>query len=304
MTSSVSRHVAAWSSVRVLVITVAGACLLADSAMAQGQGKPGKRRQRQGNGPQMPDQEEMLRRFDINGDGELSEEEQRQARQTLGLERQMVTWTKLFDRDGDGELSTEEIQAARQEVAKAAQIIEDGFVARYDANGDGRLDEQEVEAFRPKRGKDKKAAKGTTDAGFPQRAKRMLKPFDRDRDGRISDREFQGVRRTLEQRAQSGNAPFVTEMLRKFDRDGDGEVSDDEWRLVHESIGELGPAEGGGRRRQGRKAPPFDVNGDGREDFVEREAGKFAVQELVRKSKLDPEPAEEADEEMSTGSGS
>lgn len=303
MTSSVSRHVAAWSSVRVLVITVAGACLLADSAMAQGQGKPGKRRQRQGNRPQMPDQEEMLRRFDVDGNGELSEDEQRQARQTLGQERQMVTWTKLFDRDGDGELSTEEIQAARQEVAKAAQSIEEKMVALHDANGDGRLDEQEVAAFRPQRGKDKKAA-SAAGAGFPQRAKRMLQPFDRDRDGRISDREFQDVRRTLEQRAQSGNAPFVTEMFRKFDRDGDGEVSDEEWRLVHESIGELRPADGGRGKRQGRKALPFDVNGDGREDSVEKEAGKFAVQELVRKSKLDPEPAEEADEGMSTGSGS
>ena len=56
---------------------------------------------------------EMMKKFDKDGDGELSKEEREAAR--AGFRAKMV---EKFDKDGDGELSAEERGAMRKEMAK------------------------------------------------------------------------------------------------------------------------------------------------------------------------------------------
>jgi len=71
---------------------------------------------------------EIIKRFDKDGDGKLSDEEKAAARKAMqdrqraGSDR-MAEFIKKFDKDGDGKLSDEEKAAARkafQERRKAA----------------------------------------------------------------------------------------------------------------------------------------------------------------------------------------
>lgn len=53
--------------------------------------------------------EMMIRRFDKDGDGKLSAEEKREAKEQM---------MKRFDKNGDGKISAEEKQAAREFMKK------------------------------------------------------------------------------------------------------------------------------------------------------------------------------------------
>ena len=86
---------------------------------------------------------EFVQRYDADGDGELSREERRAAKQA----RRDRIRTE-FDVDGDGELSEEErttLREARQarREEKRAQILQ-----CFDADGDGELSEEERAAVR------------------------------------------------------------------------------------------------------------------------------------------------------------
>jgi hypothetical protein len=94
---------------------------------------------------------EAIRRFDSNGDGELSEEERAAARadwdaRSADFRNLMV---RRYDTDGDGELSREERAAAREEGREIRREIRDRVLPQYDADGDGELNDAEREAARP-----------------------------------------------------------------------------------------------------------------------------------------------------------
>ncbi len=80
--------------------------------------------------------ERMLKHFDEDGDGKLSESE-KAAMETARTER-----TKRLDTDGDGKLSKAERQAGRDKMLK-----------RFDTDGDGKVSEKEREAARYGKGK-------------------------------------------------------------------------------------------------------------------------------------------------------
>jgi len=105
---------------------------------------------------------EMLAKFDKDGDGKLSPEEMKAAR-----EARQAEMLKKYDKDGDGKLSPEELKAGHDEMR----------LKHFDKDGDGKLNEEEqkaADAF-------KKHADG--------RQAEMLKKFDKDGDGKISEEE-------------------------------------------------------------------------------------------------------------------
>jgi hypothetical protein len=94
-------------------------------------------------------QAELLKRYDLNHDGKLDDNELAAAHESMlksklsgdaGGERGRKIRAALlekFDKNGDGQLDESE----RAEVKKF-------FLARYDKNGDGRLDDDERAAMR------------------------------------------------------------------------------------------------------------------------------------------------------------
>jgi Ca2+-binding EF-hand superfamily protein len=103
----------------------------------------GKGERRGGNRATPP---EVLKEFDKDGDGKLSEEEAkaaRQARQAKAEEARKKMLEK-YDADKDGKLSDEERKTMRTELeAKRKALLE-----KYDADKDGKLSPTEIKAAR------------------------------------------------------------------------------------------------------------------------------------------------------------
>ncbi len=137
-------------------LTLGSLCALSATAQDQRQPRPEQPRQRpqaerpraeRPNWAERPSREEMLRRFDADGDGVLSEEERATARETLRKERQArqqepqqeprggarperperperpsrEEMLRRFDADSDGVLSEEERATARETLRKEHQ---------------------------------------------------------------------------------------------------------------------------------------------------------------------------------------
>jgi len=93
--------------------------------------------ERQGN---RPSREQLLERFDSDGDGQLSDTERQAAREF----RQQAMMLRRFDGDGDGSLSADEQAQADAFIAeRQARVLE-----RFDADGDGILSDEERQQAR------------------------------------------------------------------------------------------------------------------------------------------------------------
>ncbi len=115
--------------------TLAGTCLI---ATAQDEPKRPKRHM----GPPPP---ELVKKFDKDGDGKLSDEEKQTMHEAMQARREERRKEMLekFDTDKDGKLSPEEEEKARE--AHRAEMIK-----KFDKDGDGKLSEEERAAM-PKR---------------------------------------------------------------------------------------------------------------------------------------------------------
>jgi hypothetical protein len=92
-----------------------------------------------------PNREAILKKFDKDGDGKLSEEEKSEARKSFGGVRPLrppAELIKKFDKDGDGKLNEEERAALREEGQKRRKEM----VEKFDKDGDGKLNEEERKA--------------------------------------------------------------------------------------------------------------------------------------------------------------
>lgn len=89
---------------------------------------------------------EVLKKYDKDGDGKLSDEERKtfQADRKAEQEKREAEILKKFDKDGDGKLSEEENKAVRADFqAKRKALLE-----KYDADKDGKLGPEEIKAAR------------------------------------------------------------------------------------------------------------------------------------------------------------
>ena len=198
---------------RAWVVAVLGVGLLAVPAVAE-DAKKGPR----GNPLENPAlKEKILKKFDANGDGQLSDEEKEKAKAAFrervggkggpggpggpGREELM----KKFDANGNGQLEPEEkakLMAAMKErfggEGGKPPIDKEAILKKFDANGDGQLSGEEKEkaraAFRERFGKEP-PGKGEAgkDAGKrpggPPNREEILKKFDANGDGQLSDEE-------------------------------------------------------------------------------------------------------------------
>lgn len=112
--------------------------------------KPAKRERKptsqRGSPPSSKENREaILKKFDKDGDGKLSEEERAEARKSFGggrPPRPPAELIKKFDKDGDGKLNEEERAALREEGQKRRKEM----VEKFDKDGDGKLNEEERKA--------------------------------------------------------------------------------------------------------------------------------------------------------------
>lgn len=97
---------------------------------------------------------EMLKKYDKDGDGKLSDEERRAmfADRKAAIEKQHRELEKKFDKNGDGKLDDQERAAMRADMQKrypaAGAQINEQMIKRFDKDGDGKLSEEERQAMR------------------------------------------------------------------------------------------------------------------------------------------------------------
>jgi hypothetical protein len=86
----------------------------------------------------------ILKEFDKDGDGTLSEDERKAMREAMQarMEERRNKMLEKYDTDGDGKLSDEE--AAKARADRQAELIK-----KYDKDGDGKLSEEERAAIPP-----------------------------------------------------------------------------------------------------------------------------------------------------------
>ena len=178
----------------------------------------------------------MLKKYDKNGDGKLSDAEREVMRKERFAEKlrggrggpfgfrmqfppDIVT---KYDKDGDGELNDEETQAALEGMRKQWEEI----TKQYDKNGNGRLDEAELEAVRADidRGKIQGLPRGFGQGGPRGGAgpRGGGGPWGGGRFQRVNQRD---------------------EIIRQADKDGDGKLNEEELRAARETLAKLRTAE-------------------------------------------------------------
>lgn len=105
---------------------------------------------------------------------------------------------KKYDKDGDGQLSDAELQtlkadrsAAREKGPRAGKRpSREEMIKKFDADGDGQLNEEERAAARADRG----------NRGGSERRQEMMKKMDTDGNGEISDEERAAAREAFEKK--------------------------------------------------------------------------------------------------------
>jgi hypothetical protein len=124
----------------VILCAMCGSCLIASAKDGEEGRKPLPARP-PGRGPTVSPAD-LVKRFDINRDGKLSESESKTMRETLEVERQKAMMAR-FDSNGDGVLSEEEHKAMQSAIAADR---ERAMIAKFDTDGDGVISEAERKA--------------------------------------------------------------------------------------------------------------------------------------------------------------
>jgi Ca2+-binding EF-hand superfamily protein len=124
--------------------------------------EPEKKGKKPGSSEGRPSREEVMKKFDKDGDGKINEEEKAELRKKMaerGAGRKVPPFIlEKFDKDGDGKLSEDERAEARKAMeARRAEMIE-----KFDKDGDGKLNEEERKAAMASR--TKPGAEGKADA--------------------------------------------------------------------------------------------------------------------------------------------
>lgn len=194
---------------------------------------------------------EFMKRWDKDGDGELSRDERREMGVAMiqeGRDRQIAKW----DDDGDGILSDAErakVQEDRRD--KWWLMLDDIGMKHFDADGDNKLSEQESRDI----------------VAFGEKLETLgkkweVKLLDEDGDGEVSGDE----RRAFQGRMQMVGISMLPEAIKWADTDGDGVPSRQELEAVAVRAAEAG------KKELQSWVNRYDGNGDGRLDEKERAA--------------------------------
>ncbi len=144
--------------------------------------------------------EEILKRFDKNGDGKLDEDEAAAAHEAM-LDAQMQ-------------------RRAAATAAKPGQIPP-RLLAMFDRNHDGQLDDAERAEMRKYLETHGPAGGGGALMGMRQE---IVRRFDQNHDGKIDDAEWAELGPVLRQRLEA-----MLQQLHRIDKNGDGIIDDEEW---------------------------------------------------------------------------
>jgi Ca2+-binding EF-hand superfamily protein len=128
--------------------------------------------------------------------------------------------------------------------------------------------------------KPRKPGEGARD---PAKMQEILKKFDKDGDGKLSDAERQEAMKARGGAPGAGGPPGgridpakLQELVKKYDKDGDGQLNDTEKQAAREEFMKLrgGPAGGkpgeGGRPNMQEILKKFDKDGDGKLNDAEK----------------------------------
>ncbi|MDP6635879.1 MAG: hypothetical protein QGG42_13345 [Phycisphaerae bacterium] len=145
--------------------------------------------------------------FDENNDGKLDEEEaaamkKAQAEGKAVYDRWRSDWVKKYDADGDGELSEEESKIAREKAAAEFRKLRDNWTSQWDADGDGKLSDGERKAMRESVRNRAQELRKEIDADGDGRItgqetqaffQKLRKTYDLDGDGTLSSEETRAM---------------------------------------------------------------------------------------------------------------
>lgn len=196
-----------------------------------------------GQGPQGPWREEIMKRFDQDGDGKLSDAERAEARKAG--EKMRAEMKEKFDANHDGQLDDTERQAARE--AMRGKWAERGGSRRFHGpQGFGgsepppwmrrelhRWFEQQWSGHPgpgPRRAHGPASPHGLRDRIHAA----LVKRFDADGDGKLSDAERAEAKKAGKERHahMKENRQAV---LARFDKDGDGKLGEAERKDLREA---------------------------------------------------------------------
>ena len=170
----------------------------------------------------------LLEKFDANGDGNLTGQELLNAREAAmkqfgaaagaaGINFDEIK--KKFDRDGDGQLNPQEQAAAMAAFQKARQGGGAPAAGVLPGAGSG------IPAGGGFGGPIGNGGEG----GKVRGREAMIKRFDKNGDGKLSDDEKAEAQKVLKgKKGDTRPASKLTEAMEKFDADGDGKLSDEE----------------------------------------------------------------------------
>jgi len=187
--------------------------------------------------------DDLLKRFDKNGDGKLDDDERADAKEMMlkeqvdrqmaraaalpgGLEQFRAQALQMFDRNRDGRLDDEERIAAQKFAAmhRDGSVDAESLNRHFDQNGDGKIDAEErarIESYLA-------ALRGLR--GMQMRGE-LLRRFDQNADGKVDEAELAQLETFVRPRIE--NSPL---QLRRYDSNQDGKLSDSEWAVARSAI--------------------------------------------------------------------
>ena len=184
---------------------------------------------------------ETLKKYDKDGDGQLSSEE-RGAYDTARREEFRQRMTERYDTDKDGKVSDKEREAAREAMrSRWGEIRERMTRNRFDANRDGKLDKEETAAM--------EKSNAERRARDEQRRAEYTKRWDKDGDGEVSEKEREAMRASYRAESEARRAAFT----KTWDTDGDGQLNEKERDTMRTKM----------RENMEAHRKKMDLNGDG-----------------------------------------
>ncbi|MDI1318760.1 MAG: EF-hand domain-containing protein [bacterium] len=184
---------------RPLFLCLLTAALCAIPALAQDEANPAAPKADK-SGQMEKRRQEMLKRFDANGDGKLDDTEKAAMKEALKQERAVR---------GSGDIGS--LSAGAGEAGPRGDLFVREMLKRFDKDGDGKLDAAELGEMMKARG----AAGGQGLAGGPMRPQ-IMKLFDKNGDGKLDDEE------------RAAAEKFRDEQVKRFDKNGDGQLDPEE----------------------------------------------------------------------------